>query len=70
MSDCPELKIELRRLVADRKTGAEWLQICRDNENAARRSAELAEQQLLAIDLQIDRIERALEECVAHGFRS
>jgi hypothetical protein len=36
---------------------------------AARSDAEIAEQQLLAIDLQIGRLENALERCRAYGGR-
>jgi hypothetical protein len=39
------------------------------NEAEARRDAEIADRQIFAIDLQIDRIERALEDCRAYGGR-
>ena len=66
---CIELEADLSHLTSGRETEAVWLQICRYREAEAKRDAEIAEQQLLAIDLQIVRLEDALERCRAYGGR-
>jgi hypothetical protein len=66
---CIELENELRVLIAERKTECECAPFAGHNEAEARRDAEIADRQIFAIDLQIDRIERALEDCRAYGGR-
>jgi hypothetical protein len=67
---CPELKNDLRLVLSELKTEREWLANCRHREKAARREAKVAEDQIHALLLQQARLERALEECIARGWRA
>jgi len=67
--NCTELESDLRRLAAERATEVEWLAVCRCREAEARRDIAITKEQLSAIDLQIDRVEDAIERCMAYRGR-
>ena len=68
MSGCPGLEGDLRLIASELATEREWLADCRYREKAARREAEVAEDQIRALLLQQSRLERALEECTSRGY--
>jgi hypothetical protein len=66
---CPELEDDLRLIASELATERQWLAVCRQQESEAHREAKVAQRQIKALLLQADRIERALEECRARGWR-